>query len=67
MGSWVTSTIREDRYDKIIEILEEYCEQSDSFSEIEYIMYIIKDLEEEKALYLEKQRELYEKNLKKHG
>ncbi len=67
MGRWVTSTIREDRYDKIIEILQEYCEQSDSFSEIEYIMHIIKDLEEEKALYLEKQRELYEKNLKKHG
>lgn len=41
------------RYDKVIDCLEQHCEKSNDFLEIEYVFYIIKDLREQKDEFFE--------------
>ncbi|MBO4516046.1 hypothetical protein J5751_01075 [bacterium] len=60
MPQYIDFYLSENRYDKLIECLEEYCEKSDDFYEIEEVFYIIKDLKDQKYKLLEKLRKDYE-------
>ena len=44
MPQYIDFYLSENRYNKLIGCLEEYCEKSDDFYEIEDVFYIIKDL-----------------------
>lgn len=54
MPQYIDFYLSENRYDKTIECLEEYCERSNDFFEIEEVFYIIKDLEDQKRNFFEK-------------
>ena len=54
MPQYIDFYLSENRYDKTIECLEEYCEKSNDFFEIEEVFYIIKDLEDQKRNFFEK-------------
>ena len=41
MGIYETITLRSHRFDKIIEVLEEACEKSDDYNEIEDLVELI--------------------------
>ena len=60
MPQYIDFYLSENRYNKLIECLDEYCEKSDNFYEIEDVFYIIKDLEEQKREFLETLRKDYE-------
>ena len=44
MPQYIDFYLSHNRYDKVIECLEDYCEKSDDFVEIEYVFYIIRTL-----------------------
>ncbi|WP_407421838.1 hypothetical protein [Methanobrevibacter sp.] len=54
MPQYIDFYLSENRYNKTIECLEEYCEKSNDFFEIEEVFYIIKDLEDQKRNFFEK-------------
>ncbi|MBQ2613142.1 MAG: hypothetical protein IJG19_04625 [Methanobrevibacter sp.] len=54
MPQYIDFYLSENRYDKTIECLKEYCEKSNDFFEIEDVFYIIKDLEDQKREFFEK-------------
>ena len=51
MGNYETITLRSHRFDKIIEVLEEACEKSGNFIEIEDLVGLIRNIEEERSDY----------------
>lgn len=63
MPQYIDFYLSENRYDKLLECLAQYCEKSDDYFEIEYVFYIIKDLTEQKERFFEKLREKYENSL----
>ena len=63
MPQYIDFYLSENRYDKLIECLEEYCEKSDDFYEIEEVFYIIKNLKDQKYKFLEKLQKDFENSL----
>ena len=59
MPQYIDFYLSENRYNKLIECLEEYCEKSNDFYEISDVFYIINDLKEQKHKFYEKLREKY--------
>lgn len=51
MGIYETITLRSHRFDKIIEVLEEACEKSNNYMEIEDYVGLINHIEEERNSY----------------
>ena len=51
MGTYETITLRSHRFDKIIEVLEEACEKSSNFIEIEEYVGLINLIQEERYTY----------------
>ncbi len=49
MGIYETITLRSHRFDKIIELLENACEKSDDFNEIQEYFSLIRCIEEERS------------------
>ena len=60
MPQYIDFYLSENRYDKLIECLEEYCEKSDDFYEIGEVFYIIKNLKDQKYKFLEKLQKDFE-------
>lgn len=60
MPQYIDFYLSENRFSRLIECLEEYCEKSDSFFEIEEAFYIIKDLEEQKGDFYRKLQSTFE-------
>lgn len=54
MGNYETITLRSHRFDKIIEVLEEACEKSNNFIEIEEYVGLINIIQEERCTYRSK-------------
>lgn len=61
MPQYIDFYLSHNRYDKVIECLEDFCEKSNDFVEIEYVFYIIQTLKEQKEEFFEKLREDFEK------
>lgn len=64
MPQYIDFYLSTNRYNKLIECLEEYCEKSNDFFEIEEVFYIIKNLEEQKSEFFEKLRKDFENSRK---
>lgn len=54
MPTYIDFYLSEDRYTKVIECLEAYCEKSRDFYEIEEMFHIINDLKEQRHEFYEK-------------
>lgn len=58
------SIYRKNRYTKVIECLEDYCEKSGDFYEIEEMFHIINDLKEQRHEFYQKIAEDFNENKK---
>jgi len=65
MPTYIDFYLSEDRYTKVIECLEAYCEKSRDFYEIEEMFHIINDLKEQRHEFYEKIREDFKKKTNK--
>ena len=63
MGTYETITLRSHRFDKIIEVLEEACEKSSNFIEIEEYVGLINLIQEERYTYRTKAKKEFREEI----
>lgn len=61
MPTYIDFYLSENRYSKVMECLEEYCEKSGDFLEIEEMFYIINDLKNQRHEIYQKISEDFKK------